>query len=116
MSTTSTVKREDIRFAIVAKNEINASITVEYWAEGYEFRQQYQIDLPINPLDHSIPTGQALTDLIMHFAPTDGLGTVIERFKQTPFVDFSHIDSLLQPSVMNPPRPTVEVPPETPAA
>lgn len=91
-------KLEDIRYAIVGKNEHTISLYVDYWIEGYDFKLRYQIDLPVNPATHEIPSGQELNDLIMHHAPLGQLTFKIVRFKQAPLIDYAEIDSLIVPS------------------
>lgn len=98
MSDIQYITAADIRYKIVGKDETQVSIFVNYWADGYDFKMTYPIDLPIDDETGAIPTGDALKDLIMHFAPIGQLNALIARFKAAVLVDFSEIDQLIAQS------------------
>ena len=89
------IKKEDIRFAIVSKNEVDVTIVVSYWVDGYTMQVAQNIQLPVEPETFAIPSGAALTELIMNQAPVDQLSKDIDHFKNGVMVDFTEIDGLI---------------------
>ncbi len=85
----------DIDFAIVNKNERDASIVVCYWAKGYTHQVQYNLTLPIDHVAGTIPTGEELVAFIMSHAPVDWLNTEIARYKTSVVIDYAEIDQMI---------------------
>lgn len=91
----SRITREEMKYEIVSKDESRASIVVRYYVPGYDMDAHLNIDLPIDPISHAIPTGQDLQELLLFWAPIGQLQDQIDRFKQAALVDMSEIGSII---------------------
>lgn len=89
------VSKENVRFAIESKDESEGTIVVIFWMDGQNFTSRCNIQLPIDPETSSIPSGQALTDLIMLHAPVQYFIDQLKRYKASVMVDYSEIDRLI---------------------
>lgn len=89
------ITKDDIRYAIVAKDENDITIVVCFWAEGYTFTETYNIKLPVDIVTKAIPTGEQLRELIMQYAPVEALRMKIQNYKDAVMVDWSEVDRLI---------------------
>lgn len=89
------ITKDNLKYAIVAKDETHVSIHVAYWGEGFTVRADQCISLPIDPVTFIIPSGQVLADLIIANAPLEHLNKEVERYKRGVLVDFTEIDKLI---------------------
>ena len=101
----------DITYEIVTFDDTKGQIIVKYSSPQYTEGLCIPIDLPIE--NNSVPSGQELVNLIMHFAPVSqitGYENEINYWKdrkdKLTNVDLSHIRSLVQEKIVEQPKTT----------